>query len=91
MSMSESLTIAEGNYKTQFKLYWSKTHASLTLCIEENDDIREHILIDASSVVLREIANQLYDWSDTLEQNEHDVMDEAMAKMSKRQIVNKGE
>lgn len=77
--MDESITLESGSFKTDFKLYWSNNYASLMIHHEENGEIREQFLMDASSVVLREIGNQLLDWAYTLEQVEHDEMDKLMA------------
>lgn len=79
----ENFTITSQHVTTQFNLAWSDDYADMLLQVQADDDITHRFLLEASSVTLREIADQFYKWADTLEQVEHTQMDKAMAEMKR--------
>lgn len=77
--MDESISIKHDETTLTFNLFWYKAHHDVQISEHDADGKLMHRMLFVPSIEeLREIANQFYEWADTLENHYDDLEHQAM-------------
>ena len=68
--MEETLTITDRDTTATLQLYWSRQHADLTFKESNSTGTQSKMMMKVSPEILRTIADQFYEWAETLESDQ---------------------
>lgn len=66
----ESISISKGHSKVIIRMFWSKTWCDMLIQEDVGGETVARIMITPNVETLRSIADQLYQWADTVEERD---------------------